>query len=92
MHGSECVWQRGHAWQGVSIAVILCFYRCLSVHRGACMPRGCAWCAWQEACMAGGMHGWGMYMAGETATTAGGTHPTGMHSYPSNYIYQINYF
>ena len=44
--------------------------------------------------MAGGMHGWGGCVAGwgvcmaggarpagETATAAGGTHPTGMHSY-----------
>ena len=39
------------------------------------------------ACMVGGVHGrghewwgWGACMAGETATAAGGTHPTGMHS------------
>ena len=33
-------------------------------------------CVWQV-----GMHvGGGVCMAGETATAAGGTHPTGMHS------------
>ena len=37
-------------------------------------------------CVVGGMHGRGVsgrrgaYMAGETATAADGTHPTGMHS------------
>ena len=37
--------------------------------------------AWQGgACMAGGVHGRGACVAGETATTVGGTHPTGMHS------------
>ena len=39
---------------------------------GACMPRGCAWL--------GGMHGQGACVAGETATAADSTHPTGMHS------------
>ena len=35
--------------------------------------------AW-EVCMAGG-HAWqGVCVTGETATVAGGTHPTGMHS------------
>ena len=35
-----------------------------------------------EACVVGGGHVWqeGMCMAGETATAADGTHPTGMHS------------
>ena len=28
----------------------------------------------------GGMHGRGVCMAGETATAADGTHPTGIHS------------
>ena len=41
--------------------------------------RGYAW--WWEACVAGGMHGReGACMAGETATAADSTHPTGMHS------------
>ena len=35
--------------------------------KGACMVRG-------------DMHGRGAYVAGETATAADGTHPTGMHS------------
>ena len=34
-----------------------------------------------DVCMArGGMHGRGACVAEETAITAGGTHPTGMHS------------
>ena len=45
---------------------------------------GCAWqgdmhgrgCVWWGACMEVGM----ACMAGETATAAGGTHPTEMHS------------
>ena len=46
---------------------------CHSVHGGVC-TRG--------ACMLGGMRGWGggACLAGETATAAGHTHPTGMHS------------
>ena len=61
----------------------LCFHRCLSVHggRGACMAAGMRG---REVCRAdggGGMHGGGgVCMAGESATAAGGTHPTGMHS------------
>ena len=44
--------------------------------------------AWQGACMAGGMcGGWGVCMAGETATAVDGTHPTGMHSFMSNVSY-----
>ena len=31
-------------------------------------------------CMAGGMHGKGACVGGETAIAADGTHPTGMHS------------
>ena len=53
------------------------------------MTRGHAWQrgrAWQGACVArgcvaGGMRGKGGGLhAGETATEAGSTHPTGMHS------------
>ena len=49
--------------------------------RGMC-GRGCAW---QGACVAGGVHDWGICgrgacMAGETTTAADDTHPTGMHS------------
>ena len=40
--------------------------------RGACVPRG--------VCVAGGHAWWGVCVAGETASEAGGTHPTGMHS------------
>ena len=42
--------------------------------------------AWQGACVAGSMHGRegvsvvGVVRAGDTATEAGDTHPTGMHS------------
>ena len=47
--------------------------------RGACMVGGCAWQrgwhAWQGVCVVGGS-----CVAGETATEADGTHPTGMHS------------
>ena len=45
--------------------------------RGACVVKGV--CEVKGACMAGG---WGSVasVAGETATAADGTHPTGMHS------------
>ena len=59
---------------------------------GVCMAkggmRGEGGHAWQGACVVkGGIHGKGGWMvkgegecmAGETATAAGGTHPTGMH-------------
>ena len=42
--------------------------------------RGEGGCACQAGCMPGAMHGRGACMAGETATAADGTHPTGMHS------------
>ena len=53
--------------------------------RGLCgrVVGGHAWqgmCMAEGACMAGG-HAWqGVRMAGEMATAADGTHPTGMHS------------
>ena len=57
----------GHAWQG-------------GMHSGGGM---CGrWHAWQEGCEARGA--WmarGACMAGETATAADATHPTGMHSW-----------
>ena len=71
-----CVWQRGHAWQGMCVT-------------GGVHGRGRAW---QGACMARDVHGmymeggcvvWGggcAFVAGETATTADGMRPTGMHS------------
>ena len=56
-----------------------------SMTGGRCAWWGCAWWGqghkWLRACMAGacgGVHGRGM-PAGETATEAGGTNPTGMH-------------
>ena len=63
----------------------LCFYRCLSVHRWACVVGACmaGGRVWQGACMTGegrcvvGGH------AGDTmryGQWAGGTYPTGMHS------------
>ena len=72
----------------------LCFYRCLSVHRGGAWSRRGAWSlgvvhgpGW---CMVlGGVPGPGGLVfqhaltqttPGETATAADGTHPTGMHS------------
>ena len=43
-------------------------------------------CAWQGTCVAGGgMRGGGVW-AGEMATEAGGTHPTGMHSCYGNIL------
>ena len=51
--------------------------------RGACVAGGHAW--WGDSVVGGqdgGGHMWqGVCMAGETATAAGGTHPTGMHSW-----------
>ena len=60
--------------------------------RGACMAgavhgRRHAWQrghAWQ-----GGMRGRGACVAGELATAAGGTHPSGMHSCSSNKTSQL---
>ena len=44
----------------------LCFYRCLSVHRGACMVGESVW--WwgvhSRGCVVGGMHGRGACMVG----------------------------
>ena len=84
VHGRRCACQGrgacmagGHGWQG-------------GVWWGACIEGGYAWwgtciagdvhdgelCVWQGVCMAGGG-----VRAGETATEAGGTHPTGMYSW-----------
>ena len=56
--------------------------------RGACMAGGMrgggglVWQLWGEgACVAVGDGGTGVVRAGETATEAGGTHPTGMHTF-----------
>ena len=46
--------------------------------RGACMAKGGH--GWQGVCMAEECAWWGAYVAGETATAAVGTDPTGMHS------------
>ena len=54
-----------------------CLYGKGHAWQGACVAGGHAW---QGACVAGGMHGYGACMAGETATSADGMHPTGMHS------------
>ena len=74
----------------------LCFYRCLSVHRGACVAGGGAWmagghawqgCAWQVACMAGGA-----CMAGRGHTwQGGGMYGRGhaWHVYPPARYYEI---
>ena len=50
----------------------------------------------RRACMAGGMHGRGEHvwhegacMAGEMATAADGTYPTGMHSCLKLFFYQF---
>ena len=72
---------RRHAWQGSCMAGGM-------HHRGYAWPRGLAWQG-GGACMAWG-HAWqgGMRVwrerdarAGEMATEAGGTHPTGMNSF-----------
>ena len=64
--GGTCLAGEGHAWQG-------------GMH-----GRGCTW----QGGMHGREHAWrrgvrgrgGACVAGETATVADGTHPTGMHS------------
>ena len=55
----------GHAWQGVCVV-------------GVMHGRGRVWQGGMYG--RGGVHGRGACMAGETATAADGTHPTGMHS------------
>ena len=62
----------GHAWQG-------------GMHWGGMGGGGCGvggiGCSWQGGCTwQGGVHGRGACVAGEMATAAGDTHPTGMHS------------
>ena len=66
MAGSMC--GRGHAWQGKGMH-----------GRGRVSMGGGAWQGvhGREACMAG-EHAW--QKAGEMATAADSTHPTGMHS------------
>ena len=56
----------------------LCFYTCVSVHRGDGLVPGDGCGAWSR----GGVPGPGRVCgdAPVTATAAGGTHPTGMHS------------
>ena len=71
MHG------RGHVWQGVCVAG--------SAWQGGMCGRECmaGGHAWQGGtCMVGSMRGRGegACVAGETATAADDTHPTGMHS------------
>ena len=66
----------------------LCFYRCLSVHRGGCLVWGGAWYPGVPGPRGmpgpgGGLvsqHALRQTPPGETATAADGTHPTGMHS------------
>ena len=58
----------------------LCFYRCLSVHRGAWSQGGA--CS-RRGLLLGGLvsqHALRQTPPGETATAADGKHPTGMHS------------
>ena len=65
----------GHAWQG-GVHGRACVAG--GMHgKGVCMAGGNVWwgvCVAEGVCMAG------QCVAGETATAAGGTHPTGMHS------------
>ena len=77
--GGVHAWQGGHVWPG-------------GMHgRGACVGRGHVWGGGMCGVGAGGMHGrqcasqggvrgGGACVAGETATAADGTHPTGMLS------------
>ena len=74
--GGGRAWQKGEqAWR-----------RGACVVKGACTAKGGMCGGGEGACMAGGacVVGGGMCgrgcMAGETATAADGTHPTGMHS------------
>ena len=75
MYGWEgCRWRGGHVWQGICMAVG-------HVWQGGMHARGCA-------CQ-GGMcdKSGGAFMARDTATVAGGMHPTGMHScYKCSYM------
>ena len=60
----------GHAWQGAYVV-------------GGMHGRGCAWQGGMRGrgmCGRGDVCGRGACVAGETATAADGTHPTGMHS------------
>ena len=71
-----CAWQGGHAWQGLNDRGIHGRgYVWQGVHsKGGMHGKGGMQCK-------GGMHGGGgACVAGETATAADGTHPTGMHS------------
>ena len=86
----------GHAWHGRACMMGCMHDRCGGVYgrghawQGVCMPgdmhdRGmCAWQGHRLWGMAGGMHGvvgsGGGMCTGETATEAGGTQSTGMHS------------
>ena len=67
---------RGHVWQWAYM-------------EGACVAGGVhgRGLAWQWSYMVG-RHAWQAEacVEGETATAAGGTHPTGMHSYLRNYF------
>ena len=65
--------------------------------RGSCVAGGHAWWGgheWQGVCMVGGgMRDRGACVAGETATTADGTHPTGMLSCVENlHAYSLGFF
>ena len=71
MHGGGHVWQGGMCGGGMHGR---------GARQGACMV---GVCMAGDVCGSGDVwkgHAWGTCMAGETATTAGGTHPTGMHS------------
>ena len=76
---------RGCAWQGVVCG------------RGLYVAGGCMWqgtCvgghAWQGGVWwGGGMRGKGTVCAGETATEAGGMHPTGKHSCFETFLLEI---
>ena len=50
----------------------LCFYRCLSVHRGDMCGTWWGGVCGRGACVAGGVHGWGVCVAGVCAWLEGG--------------------
>ena len=82
-----CVWQRcegGHVWQRGACSVKGAMHdEGAYITKGACMAGGHVWwgiclaggtCVARKVCMVGAC------MAGEMATAADGTHPTGIHS------------
>ena len=74
----------GHVWQGGVCVAGACMAGGMHVGRvylvRAVCGRGHVWLGGHECQRRGGVRGWGACMAGETATAADGTNPTGMRS------------